>query len=195
MTGLDRSAATPAGAKSSQLRRFIVLLLFITVVINYVDRSSLSIAAPHRVEELGLSSVQMGFVFSAFAWAYSPFQIPGSFLVDKIAPRVLYPIVIGVWSLFTCLQGTASTLWQLVLYRLGVGASEVPSYPMNNRIITRWLPERERATAVGVYISGQYVGLAFLAPVLVWLQAAFGWCFMFYVTGGIGVIWALGFWL
>ncbi|MEN3261115.1 MFS transporter [Sodalis endosymbiont of Spalangia cameroni] len=195
MTGLDRSAATPAGAKSSQLRRFIVLMLFITVVINYVDRSSLSIAAPHIVEELGLSSVQMGFVFSAFAWAYSPFQIPGSFLVDKIAPRVLYPIVIGVWSLFTCLQGTASTVWQLVLYRLGVGASEVPSYPMNNRIITSWLPERERATAVGVYISGQYVGLAFLAPVLVWLQAAFGWRFMFYVTGGIGVIWALGFWL
>ncbi|WP_406703745.1 hypothetical protein [Sodalis sp.] len=63
MTGLDRSAATPAGAKSSQLRRFIVLMLFITVVINYVDRSSLSIAAPHIVEELGLSSVQMGFVF------------------------------------------------------------------------------------------------------------------------------------
>ncbi|CAK8743998.1 D-galactonate transporter [Sodalis praecaptivus] len=115
--------------------------------------------------------------------------------MDKIAPRVLYSIVIGVWSLFTCLQGTASTVWQLVLYRLGVGASEVPSYPMNNRIITSWLPERERATAVGVYISGQYVGLAFLAPVLVWLQAAFGWRFMFYVTGGIGVIWALGFWL
>ncbi|CAK8743996.1 D-galactonate transporter [Sodalis praecaptivus] len=79
MTGLDRSVATLAGAKSIQLRRFIVLMLFITVVINYVDRSSLSIAAPHIVEELGLSSVQMGFVFSAFAWAYSPFQIRDRF--------------------------------------------------------------------------------------------------------------------
>ncbi|RLR17656.1 hypothetical protein D8L93_07515 [Sodalis-like symbiont of Bactericera trigonica] len=67
---------------------------------------------------MGLSSVQMGFVFSAFAWASSPFQIPGTVPVDKIAPRVLYPIVIGIWPLFTCLQGTATTVWQLVCYNV-----------------------------------------------------------------------------
>lgn len=184
-----------AKGKKTNARRFIVFMLFITVVINYVDRSSLSIAAPQIVDELGLSSIQMGFIFSAFAWAYSPLQIPGSLLVDKVKPRVLYPIIIGAWSLFTCMQGMASSMWQLILFRLGVGASEVPSYPMNNRIITSWLPEQERATAVGIYISGQYVGLAFLAPVLVLLQSEFGWRAMFYLTGGIGVLWALGFWI
>ncbi|OON41639.1 MFS transporter [Izhakiella australiensis] len=190
----SKPSSSAAGAKSN-VRRFIVFMLFITVVINYVDRSSLSIAAPHIVDELGLSSVQMGFIFSAFAWAYSPLQIPGSFLVDKVAPKVLYPIIIGAWSLFTFMQGTAGSMWQLIIFRLGVGASEVPSYPMNNRIITTWLPEKERATAVGIYISGQYVGLAFLAPVLVWLQSEFGWRFMFYTTGGISILWALGFWI
>jgi Major Facilitator Superfamily len=78
---------------------------------------------------------------------------------------------------------------------VGVAASEVSSYPMNNRIITTWLPEKERATAVGVYVSGQYVGLAFLSPVLVLIQTAFGWGGMFMITGGLGILWALGFYL
>lgn len=194
MTESTHSSESAVSKKRSNVRRAIVLMLWVTVVINYVDRSSLSIAAPHISDELGLNSVQMGLIFSAFAWAYSPLQIPGSFLVDKVAPRVLYPIIIGAWSLFSCLQGTASGVWQLILFRLGIGASEVPSYPMNNRIITSWLPERERATAVAVYISGQYVGLAFLAPVLVWLQSEFGWRCMFYATGVTGLLWAVGFW-
>ncbi len=195
MTTLKPPLSAADSGKRTNVRRFIVFMLFLTVVINYVDRSSLSIAAPHIVDELGLTSVQMGLIFSAFAWAYSPLQIPGSLLVDKVKPKILYPVIIGTWSLFTCMQGMASSLWQLIFFRLGVGASEVPSYPMNNRIITTWLPEKERATAVGVYISGQYVGLAFLAPVLVWLQSEFGWRFMFILTGGIGVLWAIGFWI
>lgn len=179
--------------KPSRARRLIVAMLFVTVVINYIDRSSIAIAAPSIADELKLTPVQMGLVFSAFAWAYSPLQIPGSLLVDRIAPRILYPLAIGAWSAFAMLQGAASSLLTLFLLRLGVGASEVPSYPMNNRIITTWLPERERATAVGVYVSGQYVGLGFLVPVIVWLQTELGWRGMFLVTGAVGLFWAVGF--
>jgi ACS family D-galactonate transporter-like MFS transporter len=93
------------------------------------------------------------------------------------------------------MQGMTSSMWQLVAARLGVGASEVPSYPMNNRIVTTWLPEAERARGVGFYISGQYVGLAFLTPVLIWLQREFGWRGMFLMTGGLGVAWAGLFYL
>lgn len=180
-------------AKPTGARRMIVGMLFITVVINYLDRSSISIAGPHIADDLQLNSVQMGLIFSAFAWAYSPLQIPGSFLVDRIVPRILYPIAIAVWSLFSFLQGFAGSFWQLFALRMGVGGSEVPSYPMNNRIITTWLPERERATAVGIYVSGQYVGLAFLTPLLVMIQNAFGWRGMFMITGGLGILWAIGF--
>jgi MFS transporter, ACS family, D-galactonate transporter len=191
----DPKYSVDAGPKPTSARRVIVAMLFVTVVINYVDRSSISIAGPHIQDDLGLSPVQMGLVFSAFAWAYSPLQIPGSFLVDRIVPRTLYPIAIAIWSLFSLLQGAAGSLWQLFALRMGVGAAEVPSYPMNNRIITTWLPERERATAVGIYISGQYVGLAFLSPILVLLQNAFSWRGMFAITGGLGVLWAIGFYL
>jgi MFS transporter, ACS family, D-galactonate transporter len=181
------------GAAMGGVRRLVVAMLFITVVINYVDRSSIAIAAPGIADELHLSSVQMGLIFSAFAWGYSPLQIPGSFLVDRIGPRLLYPCAIFAWSVFSLLQGFTHSLWSLFAFRLGVGASEAPSYPMNNRIITTWLPEQERATAVGIYISGQYVGLAFLVPLLVWLQTSFGWRGLFVVTGATGLLWAYGF--
>jgi ACS family D-galactonate transporter-like MFS transporter len=175
------------------VRRLVVAMLFITVVINYVDRSSIAIAGPGIADELHLTPIQMGLVFSAFAWGYSPMQIPGALLVDRIGPRLLYPCAIFIWSIFSLLQGFTASLWSLFALRLGVGVSEAPSYPMNNRIITAWLPERERATAVGIYVSGQYVGLAFLVPVLVWLQTSFGWRGMFIATGSIGLLWAIGF--
>lgn len=184
------SAAAQPAVKASTVRKTMVGLLFITVVINYVDRSSISLAAPHIADELHLSPVQMGLVFSAFAWAYSPLQIPGSMLVDRLGPRVLYPIAIFCWSLLAAVQGLTTSMWQLFAARLGVGACEVPSFPMNNRVVTTWLPERERARGVSVYVSGQYVGLAFLTPVLVWLQGAFGWRGMFLITGAVGLVWA-----
>jgi len=75
--------------------------------------------------------------------------------------------------------------------RMLVGALEAPSYPINNRVVTTWFPERERATAIGFYTSGQYVGIAFLTPVLVWIQTRFGWQMVFVATGALGVVWGL----
>ena len=76
-------------------RRFLIMaLLFVTVVINYLDRSNLSIAAPSITSDFGLNPVQLGVVFSAFGWTYTPLQIPGGWLVDHVHPRMLYPLAI-----------------------------------------------------------------------------------------------------
>jgi len=72
-----------------------------------------------------------------------------------------------------------------------VGLFEAPSYPLNNRIATTWFGERERASCIAIYTSGQWVGLAFLAPVLAWIQVRFGWRMVFVVTGLLGLLWAL----
>jgi ACS family D-galactonate transporter-like MFS transporter len=74
---------------------------------------------------------------------------------------------------------------------MAVGLFEAPSYPMNNRIATTWFGERERATCIGIYTSAQWVGLAFLAPVLTWIEVTYGWEAIFYVTGVIGIGWAI----
>ncbi|WDR88043.1 MFS transporter [Burkholderia ambifaria] len=183
-------AAATFTAPPSRKRLIILALLFVTVVINYLDRSNLSIAAPALFKELNIDPVRAGLVFSAFGWTYALMQIPGGWLVDKVSPRVLYAGALALWSAATLLLGFAGSFVGLVVLRLAVGALEAPAYPINNRVVTTWFPTRERASAIGGYTSGQFVGLAFLTPVLAWLQVHLGWHMVFVATGLVGIAWA-----
>ena len=165
-------------------------LLFVSVVINYLDRANLSIAAPLLGKELAIDSVKIGLVFSAFGWSYVLFQVPGGWLVDRVHPRKLYAVLIALWSVATALLGFSTSLAMLFALRLAIGALEAPSFPINNRVVTTWFPERERATAIGFYTSGQFVGLAFLTPALMYLQVHFGWRSVFISVGLLGIVWA-----
>ncbi|MDR3436576.1 MFS transporter, partial [Telmatospirillum sp.] len=178
------------GQTPTRARFVIMLLLFATVVLNYLDRANLSIAAPLLAKDLAIDPLKMGVVFSAFGWTYALCQIPGGWLVDRQHPRRFYAIAILLWSIATLAMGFAWGLTALFLLRLAVGALEAPSFPINNRVVTTWFPERERATAIGFYTSGQFVGLAFLTPVLAYLQTNYGWKTVFLVTGTIGIAWA-----
>jgi ACS family D-galactonate transporter-like MFS transporter len=168
-----------------------MVMLFITVVINYLDRSNLSIAAPALKDEFGLDTVHEGLILSAFGWTYAAMQIPGGWLVDRVSPRVLYAAALILWSAATFFMGFAGSFVILFVLRLAVGALEAPAYPINNRVVTTWFPERERATAIGFYTSGQFVGLAFLTPVLAWLQHHYGWHMVFVSTGLLGIVWGV----
>ncbi|GGF49201.1 MFS transporter [Echinicola rosea] len=166
-------------------------MVFITVVINYLDRSNISVAAFAIAEDLDITSVQMGYIFSAFAVTYSAMQIPGGIIVDYIKPRVLYPSILTLWSLATLVQGFLSSLGGFIASRAAIGVFESPSYPENNKIITKWFPENERATAIAIYTSGQFIGLAFLTPALVLIQDKLGWRGLFIISGIIGIVWAI----
>lgn len=185
----------PNTEKKTRKRFQILALVFVSVVINYMDRSNISIAAFALSDELELSSVQMGLIFSAFAWTYATLQIPGGMLVDIIRPRILYTAILSFWSLATLLQGFANSFASLLGFRMSIGLFETPSYPANNRIVTSWFPEKERASAIAVYTSGQYIGLAFLTPVLVAIQNFAGWRGLFIVSGIVGIIWAIVWYL
>lgn len=100
-------------------------------------------------------------------------------------------IAIMGWSIGTLFQGFANGLVSLFTLRAVTGMFEAPAFPTNNRIVTSWFPEQERASAVGFYTSGQFVGLAFLTPLLIWLQEKTSWHWVFIVTGAIGILWAL----
>ncbi|WP_426198707.1 MFS transporter [Pseudomonas sp. DC3200b2] len=195
-TSATAAPVAPSVAMAPTRKRFfIMVLLFITVVINYLDRANLSIAAPALTGELGLDPTHVGLVFSAFGWTYAAMQIPGGWLVDRVPPRILYTAALLLWSLATLALGFVGSFVALFALRMAVGALEAPAYPINSRVVTTWFPERERATAVGVYTSGQFVGLAFLTPVLAWLQQAFGWQMVFVITGLAGVAWALAWYV
>lgn len=177
--------------KPTRVRFRVLGLIFICVVINYMDRSNISVAAPVLVRELNLSSVQLGMLFSAFGWTYAALQIPGGILVDRFSSRVLYAFCLISWSMMTLLQGTVKGFAGMFGLRLAIGVFEAPSYPINNRVVTSWFPNNERATAIAIYTSGQFLGLALVTPLLVLLQSYVGWRGLFVATGIVGIIWGL----
>lgn len=169
----------------------MLALVFVNVVINYLDRTNLAVAGPALSKELSLTPVQMGYAFSAFGWTYALLQIPGGLIADRFAPRVLYAFCLIAWSLTTIGQGLIRGFASLFAFRLATGAFEAPSYPINNRVVTSWFPDNERASAIAMYVSGQFIGLAFLTPVLVAIQVQFGWRGLFIVAGLVGLLWGL----
>lgn len=181
--------------KPTYIRYRILALIFISVVINYMDRANISVAATSLNKEFNLSSVQLGFIFSAFGWTYVALQIPGGLLTDYFGPRLLYAISLTGWSLVTLLQGFTNGFAMLFGLRLATGALEAPAYPINNRIVTGWFPDHERASAIAVYTSGQYIGLALLIPVMTTIQYYVNWRGLFIITGLAGIVWGLVWYL
>ena len=168
-------------------------MVFVCVAINYMDRAAISIAASGLREEFALTPVQMGLIFSAFGWTYAALQIPGGMLADLVCPRLLYMWSLITWSTATLLLGFCNGIASVISCRVALGAFQAPSFPINNRVVTTWFPEQERAGAIASYTSGQYVGLAFLTPVMIALQDRFGWRGLFIFAGAVGIVWG-GFW-
>ena len=177
--------------KPSRVRYSMLALVFVNVVINYLDRSNISVAGAALGKDLQLTSVQLGLIFSAFGWTYAFLQIPGGLIADRFSPRILYAFCLITWSIATVCQGFARGFASLFALRLATGAFEAPSYPINNRIVTSWFPDNERASAIALYVSGQFIGLAFLTPVLAMIQQYAGWKGLFVATGLVGLVWGV----
>jgi ACS family D-galactonate transporter-like MFS transporter len=188
LTGLARPEAL--AAVRSRVRYGILGLLFIGVVINYLDRANLALAIPAIGIDLHLNSVEKGLILSAFGWTYAFMQIPGGFVIDRLGPRLTYALSLGIWSILTLLQGLVRSAGALIGLRFGLGLAEAPAFPVNSRVVAAWFPTRERASAVAIYTAGEYVGLAFLTPILALIIATLGWQAMFIICGAIGVIYA-----
>ncbi len=177
--------------KPTRQRYVVMLMIFVSVVITFLDRSNISITAPLMRKELGIDTIHMGWILSAFGWTYAFCQIPGGWLVDRVGPRFFYPAILILWSLATALLGVVGSVASLIAIRLLIGALEAPSYSINNMVVSSWFPDRERGGAIGFYTSGQFVGLAFLTPLLLMLQASHGWRAVFFTTGVGGAVWGL----
>ena len=177
----------PTPAPPTRKRLAILALVTAGTLINYLDRTVISVAAPLMSKELALDAAVMGIVFSAFSWTYAAAQIPGGILLDRLGIRLTYFLSVTIWSTFTLLQGFATGLTSLVVCRLGLGVAEAPAYPTNSRILGTWFPQAERARATGVYSIGQYFGLAFLSPLLFWIAGTFGWRALLIIVGAIGI--------
>ncbi|MEO8163869.1 MAG: MFS transporter [Betaproteobacteria bacterium] len=182
------------GMPRTRVRFFILSLLTIGTMINYLDRTVLGIAAPSLTKDLGIGAAMMGIVFSAFSWTYAAMQIPGGIFLDRFGTKLTYFLSLTFWSLATLLHGFATNLASLLTFRFALGVSEAPCFPTNSRVVATWFPQQERAFATGVYTVGEYVGLAFLSPLLFWILGAFGWRALFVVVGVAGILFGVIWW-
>lgn len=169
-------------------RWFMLFLLFLLTAINYLDRTNMAVAASSMSNELGFNAATMGLLFSAFSWAYGLMQIPGGWFIERFGSRIAYTASLFFWSLFTMIMGLAHSFTALFGIRLAIGAAEAPAFPTNSRVVATWFPSQERATATSIYTAGEFIGLAFLTPVLFWILENYGWREIFYVTGFVGIV-------
>ncbi|MEH3066149.1 MAG: MFS transporter [Methylobacterium radiotolerans] len=189
-------AAADAGRRT-RVRLLIVAMLFAATTINYADRATISIAGPDMAKELGLSPVQMGYVFSAFAWSYVLAQIPGGWLLDRYSVKWVYAAAVALWSAFTLVQGAVgfftglTAVVLLFALRLAVGLTEAPVFPANARIVAAWFPTRERGMASAFFNSAQYFATVLFTPLMAWIVHNFGWHHVFTSMGLLGIAFAV----
>src|SRR5262245_4666697 len=175
--------------------RFTVLrFTFVLSVITYIDRVCISTAAPSIRHDLSLTPVQMGWVFSAFTFAYAAFEIPSGWLGDVFGPRRILRRIVLWWSAFTMASGLAGNFATLLITRFLFGVGEAGAYPNISRSFSRWFPVRERGTAHGVVFMGSRLGAALTPPAVVFIIATAGWRVSFFIFGLLGVIWTILWW-
>ncbi|WP_413723212.1 MFS transporter [Sodalis sp. RH24] len=180
-----------AKVKKSNIRFIILGFIFLATVFNYVDRATLSVAAPFMSKELGFDASTMGWAFSAFGWAYVLMQIPGGWVLDKLGARLVYGVALIVWSAITVLQGYVylftSPFIILFVLRFLMGAVEAPAFPANSRLTVQWFPNKERAFATSIYSAAQYISLALFTPLMTWILQTLSWHYIFYYIGSAGI--------
>lgn len=183
----------PTSTGASRQRWVTLAWLFFLTAINYLDRTNMAVAAPALKDELGLDPFMLGLLFSAFSWSYGLLQIPGGWFLDRVGARNAYTLSLFFWSLFTVFMGWGYSFVILFIIRLLVGMAEAPAFPANSRIASMWFPTHERGTATAVYTAGEFVGLAFLTPILAYILHTYGWREIFFFTGIIGILVAFFF--
>jgi ACS family D-galactonate transporter-like MFS transporter len=177
--------------KPTRARLGVLALITLATAFNYVDRSLMGVAKPYLTSELQISPEMMGLLFSAFAWTYAAAQLPGGLVLDRIGTRLTYGLSLALWSAATFVHGLMGSVAGLLGARLALGIAEAPCFPANSRILVSWFPQGERARANSVYAVGQYVGMGFMLPLLGWIAAMWGWRMMFFLFGGLGIVFAL----
>jgi ACS family D-galactonate transporter-like MFS transporter len=184
------SAATPKAASliRTRARLGVLALISLVTVVNYLDRSVLGLAAPTMAKDLGLAAGSLGLIFSAFSWTYAASQIPGGIFLDRFGSKLTYGLSVIIWSTITVLQSLVGGMGALLACRFGLGIAESPCFPTNSRVVGTWFPQQERARATSVYTVGEYVGLAFLSPVLLWIMHSYSWHALFVVVGVLGIL-------
>jgi len=160
-------------------------------MINYMDRSALSVAAPFVMKDLGLNAAQLGIIFSSFFAGYTLFTFIGGYSSDLFGPKRVFAVSMTIWSIFCGLTAAATGFFSLLTFRILFGCGEGPFGAAANKMVRNWFPPQRVATAVGIANAGTPIGGALAGTVAGWGAMHYGWRTSFVVLAVIGLLWTL----
>jgi ACS family D-galactonate transporter-like MFS transporter len=182
-----------SGPTDTQWR--IVALLVLSVSMNYIDRGSLSIAAPDLNKEFHFPPAQMGVLFSAFFWSYAGFMVVAGWLADRHPISLVLGVGYLMWSLATFGTGFVSSFQSLLILRVFLGLGESVAYPVYSKIIAEQFPISQRGLPNALIDAGAKVGPAVGTMVGGLIAARYGWRMMFIVLGICSLLWLVPWFL
>jgi MFS family permease len=171
----------------------IVVLLALGLMISFVDRTSLSSALADKgfVAHFGLTSIERGWLNSAFFWSYGLMQMPMGWVVDRYGVKWPYTICFVLWCAAAAATGLVTTLGALILMRLLIGVAEAVVVPATYRYLANNFEESQKGTALGIFSIGGKMGPALGAPIAAWIIVNHSWQAMFIATGLVGLVWLM----
>ncbi len=173
------------------LRWWIIGLVFLATLINYIDRLTISVLAPVITRELGLSNTEFGGILAWFLLAYTISQALSGKLYDRIGTKLGFVFSIILWSMAAMAHAFARGLTSLSIFRFFLGLGEAGNWPGAAKTVAEWFPIRQRAFAMAIFNSGAALGSVIAPPLIVWLSLAYGWQTTFLVTGALGFVWLI----
>jgi MFS transporter, ACS family, hexuronate transporter len=180
--------------KLSRWRWLMIGFAFLATVVNYLDRQTLSVAAPVLREQFHLSNVAYSRVIFAFLLAYTIMNGISGRLIDRLGTKLGYALCLGWWSAAAVLHAFARGAGSLGLFRFLLGMGEAGNWPAGVKVVAEWFPEKERALACGIFNSGSAVGAILAPPLVAGILLHFGWRMAFAAVGLAGFLWLAG-WL
>jgi len=176
------------------LRWWIAGLIFLATLINFVNRLTVAVLGPVITQQLGLSASEFASLTTVFLIAYTVSQGLSGRLYDRIGAKRGFAVSIVVWSLASMAHAFATGLTSLNCFRFLLGLGEAGNWPGAAKVIAEWFPPRQRALGMGIFNSGTSIGSVIAPPLIIGMQATFGWRATFLVVGAAGFVW-LGLWL
>ena len=181
--------------KKTNVRWIVVGLLFFATTINYIDRQVIGLLKPYIQDDLHWSETDYGYIVTAFQIAYAIGMLACGRLLDKVGSKLGYSIAIIVWSLGAVLHAAVRSVMGFGVARAVLGLGEAGNFPAAVKTIAEWFPKKDRAYATGLFNSGSTIG-AIIAPIIVvGITLQWGWRWAFIITGLLGFIWVIAWWL
>ncbi|MDO7836407.1 MFS transporter [Sphingobium sp. HBC34] len=178
------------GGRIGAIRWTIIGLFVGAMVINYLSRSVLGVAAPVILTEQAISNVQYSWITSAFQLGVMLQPAAGYFL-DSVGLRIGFTLCVAAWSIITMAHGFVHGWFGFAALRGLLGLAEGSAQPAGQKLVAEWFPAKERGAAGGIYNIGASFGAVFAPPLVAWAVMMHSWRLAFVIAGGIGLVWAL----